>query len=90
MSFNPDWCIRPGVTLREWREENRLPLKAVARLCSMTPEQYEGIESGKRKITQVVACKLQQGTNIPARFWLNYESTYRAALAAGKEDVSDA
>jgi plasmid maintenance system antidote protein VapI len=86
--FDPDWCIRPGETLKDWREENRLGQKAAATTCAMTLEEYQRVESGKWKISRVTAAKLQQGTGIPARLWLNLERIYRAALAAGKTDVS--
>jgi plasmid maintenance system antidote protein VapI len=88
--FNPDWVIRPGETLREWREENRLGVKAAATTCARMPvETYERIEAGKRQITAPIAAMLQQGTGIPARLWLNLECAYRAGLAAGKKDASD-
>lgn len=85
--FDRDWTVRPGATLKEWREENKLPVKAMARLCSMSVEQYEGVEAGRRKVTQVVACKLAQGTGIPPRLWLRFEAMYREDLAHGRKDV---
>jgi plasmid maintenance system antidote protein VapI len=89
-SFDPDWTIAPGATLKDWREENGLGPKSAATACAMDRETFERIETGKRKITQVIACKLQQGTGIPATLWLNLEKRYRADLAAGKVDTSDA
>jgi HTH-type transcriptional regulator / antitoxin HigA len=84
-NFDPDWTISPGETLREWMEENGLPLKATATACGrMDPKQLQGILDGKRKITTVAACKLQQGTGIPARLWLNLERQFRQGLAEGK------
>lgn len=88
--WNPDWCIAPGATLRDWREENGLGQKAAATCCSMTLEVYQRLEEGKRPISQVNACKLWQGTGIPARLWLKLDQNYRAARAAGKKDVTDA
>jgi plasmid maintenance system antidote protein VapI len=57
----------------------------MATLCSLERERYEAIEAGKGKITQTTACKLQQGTGIPAKFWLKFEERFRADLKAGKK-----
>lgn len=87
--FDPDWCIRPGETLREWREEHHLGTRAAATTCGrMTRETYERIEAGKQPITRDIAARLQHGTGIPGTLWLNLERIYRAGLSAGKKDVS--
>lgn len=89
MKFDPDWVISPGETLRDWMRENgfvlgdRVLLKPLATTCSMTPEQLQRILDGK-PLGQVAACKLQQGTGIPARLWLNLERAFRQGLAEGK------
>jgi plasmid maintenance system antidote protein VapI len=89
--FDPDWTIAPGVTLREWREENKLPASAAATCCGRMPlAMYEAIESGKRKITDQIAEALAHGTGIPASFWLNFERRYRADLKAGRKDTTHA
>lgn len=88
MSFDPDWVIAPSQTLKDWREENRLGIRSAATTCAMTPEEYERVEAGKRKITITVAAKLAYGTGIPGKLWLNLERVYRAGLAAGKADVT--
>jgi plasmid maintenance system antidote protein VapI len=88
--YDPDWTIAPGATLRDWREENRLGVKAAATTCAMDVNTYERIESGKKPIGQVTACKLQQGTGIPATLWLNLERHYRADIKAGRKDTTDA
>jgi plasmid maintenance system antidote protein VapI len=89
--FDPDWCISPGETLRDWRKENRLDVKTAAGACARMPvDWYEEIEAGKRRINAVTAAALEHGTYIPARLWLNLERAYRVGLAAGKKDVSDA
>jgi len=43
--FDPDWCICPGETLREWREENHLGVKAAATTCGRMPADMYGIGS---------------------------------------------
>lgn len=91
MTFDPDWTIAPGETLREWREENKLGTKAAATTCAgMARGRYEAIESGQEKITADIAAALAHGTGIPATLWLNLERRYRADLKAGKTDTTDA
>ena len=85
--FDPDWCIAPGSTLQEWREDNQLPVKAAAKACGrMDPKMFTRIETGMERITEKLARQLEAGTQIPARLWLNMERYYRKALAAGKKD----
>lgn len=83
--FDPDWCIHPGATLRDWREENGLPTKAAATACARMPvEMYERIEAGEQKITDEIAAALAHGTGITASLWRNLERNFRAGLKAGK------
>lgn len=83
--FNPDWVIHPGETLREWREDNHLPVTAAAVTCAHMPvDLYRGIEAGTESIDEQVAAGLAHGTGIPASLWLNLERIFRAGLAEGK------
>ena len=83
--FNPDWVVHPGSTLREWREENHLPVEAAATACAGMPRDlYERVEAGDQPITPTIADALAWGTHIPATLWLNLERIFRAGLAAGK------
>lgn len=83
--FNPDWVIHPGSTLREWREENHLPVAAAATVCGRMPLfLYERVEAGTEPIDDQIAVALAHGTSIPATLWLNLERIFRAGLAAGK------
>lgn len=89
MSFDPDWTIAPGETLREWCEENNLPYKAAATACGRMPvEMFEKIISGKQRITKVIAGALEHGTGISASLWLNLERRYRADLKAARKDTT--
>lgn len=83
--LDPDWTIHPGETLREWREEHKLGVKAAATVCGrMDVKVYEAVESGKRRITKTIAAQLERGTYIPARLWLRLEKRFRADLKAGR------
>ncbi len=95
-SFDPDWCMRPGVHLRELMDHSGLKgdfgTRTIAKLSGLDVEVVEGILSGKRRITKNIAARLATGTQplaISAQMWLNLENTYRAALKAGKKDISN-
>ncbi|WP_037409721.1 transcriptional regulator [Candidatus Solirubrobacter pratensis] len=86
--FDPDWVIAPGETLKEWREENKLGVKAAATTCArMSVDLYTAIEAGEQPITDTIADALHFGTGIPKRLWLNLERIYREGLKAGKTRV---
>ncbi len=85
--FDPDWVVAPGETLKEWREDNGLPLRAAAKACYLNPETYEGVEAGTEPITEDMAQRLALGTQITAPLWLNLERVYRTGLKAGKKSM---
>lgn len=83
-TWDPDWVISPGETLRDWLDENHLSANVAARTCRMGSYELRGILEGRLKIDRVRAEKLQAGTMIPARLWLNLERQFRQGLAEGK------
>lgn len=83
MTWQPDYAVAPGETLREWAEEHSQDATTLALACRrMKLETLEGILAGTTEITAVLAGALQAGTGIPARFWLNLERAYRAKVPA--------
>lgn len=89
-SFEPDWCIRPGLTLAEAIADLHLPSRAIERLTGLGPERLAAILAGE-PITETDAEGLARIPIFPsARFWLALEHNYRAALGAGRRDVSNA
>lgn len=88
--WNPDYCVRPGLTLAELLEDIGLPMGSYARLTGLPEKRILEIVAGS-PISEEDATGLAR---IPigspsARFWLALEHNYRVALAAGKKDVSD-
>lgn len=85
--FDPDWCIRPGVHLREFMEESNLSSRIVASVCGTTPEVIDGILDGTERITAKISDGLSR-LGISSTFWLNLERIYRDGLERGKTDLS--
>ncbi len=88
--WDPNWVVSPGETLLDWMEENGLVVNErplvplMAKVCSLTPKELQGILEGKLHIGTVRAAKLAVGTRIPARLWLNLERQFRQGLGEGK------
>jgi len=81
--------MRPGLTLEEEIGELKLPMVSWARLTGLSEDRLRNIIAGG-PITVADAEGLARMPNGPsARFWLALEHNYRAALAAGKKDISD-
>lgn len=85
--FDPDWVVAPGETLKEWRDENGLPVGPAAKACGIDRGLLRRIEAGSARITPAIAERLAMGTSIPAFLWLNLEKVYRKGLEEGKVRV---
>lgn len=89
VKWDPDWCLRPGVTLQEEMDELRLPMVSWAKITGLSEDRIRGIIAGE-PITEDDAAGLgRMPAGASARFWMALERNYRAALAAGKRDISD-
>lgn len=87
--FDPDWCMRPGVLLAEELKAWGLKSPSAASKVSGLPQEViDGVLNGSVEITEPIAEGLAR-IGGGARLWLNAERIYRAALAAGKKDLSD-
>jgi plasmid maintenance system antidote protein VapI len=82
-TFNPDWCVAPGETLRDWRVEHHLTCPQAAERAHMTASNWVKLERGELPITEHLAAKLAVVTDTTAQFWLNRETLYREGLERG-------
>jgi hypothetical protein len=93
--FDPDWCVAPAATLRDWMEENEQGpgdlATGVTRGCEKhLAEATRLVEDvlSRRPLTERHAWLLEQATGIRARFWRAHEGAYRDGLARGLKDVT--
>jgi len=87
--FEPDWCVAPAATLREWLDDHGIASATVAE--GMTaPDTAAAVNAtlDRRPLDDGTAGKLEQATQVPARMWLALERDYRAGLAAGLTDAT--
>lgn len=82
-SFDPDWVVHPGATLKDWFEEMGVPL-SVATHYGITERTLKRLFEGKQRITPTLAQRLCDLTHVGAPFWLALEHNFRVGLAAGK------
>jgi HTH-type transcriptional regulator / antitoxin HigA len=76
-----DWAVAPGEILQEALEERDLSQSELARRMDRPVKTVNEIVNGKAAITPDTAIQLELTLGIPASFWNNLESRYRAYLA---------
>jgi HTH-type transcriptional regulator/antitoxin HigA len=88
VTFDPDWTIAPGETVREWLAENGLSVRVAARACGLDVDVLERLLVGDEPLTEDIAHRLKALTLVPASFWLNAERRYRRDLELGRIDTT--
>lgn len=80
-SYQPDYAVPPGATLREALEEKGISQSDLAQRTGMAEKTISQIVNGIAPLTFDTAEKLEMALGIPARFWNKHELSYREALA---------
>lgn len=86
--YNPDYAIAPGVTIKEEMEALGLSPRELSFILGITEAELSDLFIGKTIITSELASRIEIVTEVPARFWLNYESQYRQGLSIGLSDAT--
>lgn len=84
-SFEPDFAIPPGETLKEVMESLEMSQKELATRTGLTVQTINRIFKGEQPITYETANRLELSTGVPARMWNNLEAQYREQLAKMEE-----
>lgn len=77
-SFEPDYAIAPGATLRESLDERGISQVELSILTGLAEKTIDQIINGVVPITHEIAERLEIATSIPARFWNRRELAFRA------------
>lgn len=80
-TFQPDYAIPPGETLRELLDEKGLSQSDLARRTGMAEKTISQIMTGDAPISLDTATKLELVLGTPASFWNSRELAYRESLA---------
>lgn len=84
-SFEPDYAIPPGETLKETVESIGMTQAELSKRTGLTVQSINRIYKGEQPIIYETANKLELVTGVPARFWNNLEAKYREQLEKTKE-----
>lgn len=85
LTFEPDYAVAPGETLREVMESLGMNLKELAHRTGLTEQTLIRIFKGEQPITFETANRLELVTGVPAKFWNNLEAQYREQLIKHEE-----
>lgn len=66
----------PGTILREELKERGIKQKVFAEMIGMRPSHLNALLHGARNISPLVATRIENALQIPARVWLNLQSNY--------------
>lgn len=80
-TFEPDFAIPPGETLKEVIASLGMSQKELAARTGLTEQSVHRIFKGVQAITFETANRLELTTGVPAGFWNNLESQYRTQQA---------
>ncbi|MDX9980597.1 MAG: ImmA/IrrE family metallo-endopeptidase [Lentisphaeria bacterium] len=76
-TFEPDYAVAPGETLREVMESLGMSQADLARRTELTNMTVGRILRGEQPITYGTANRLELATGVPARLWNNLEMQYQ-------------
>lgn len=89
LEYKPDRVSPPGDTLQDILDERGISQTELAARLDRSEKNLSQVVNGKAPITPQLALDLELALGVPARFWLNRESTYREALAREAESPLD-
>lgn len=93
--FEPNWTMHPGVHLREWLADAKVPPYLFAKVAGIDRDVFDDIVDchPDAVITEDIANRIHHasctvGVGPSAAFWMNADANYRKALARGAKDTS--
>ncbi len=81
LSFQPDYAVAPGATLKEALEERGISQSEFSQRADMSEKTVSQIINGVAPITLETAEKLEMVLGIPASYWNRRELSYRESLS---------
>jgi HTH-type transcriptional regulator / antitoxin HigA len=85
-TFRPDYVVPPGATLRETLDVKGITQADLAARTGLAEKTISQIVNGIAPITYETSEKLELALGIPASFWNQRETTYRAGLLRVEEN----
>ena len=85
-SFQPNYAVRPGETLRETLDSLGMTQAELAERTGRPKKTINEVISGKAAITAETALQFERVLGVPASFWNNLERNYQETLARLREE----
>lgn len=81
-----EFIVPTGKIIKEYLDEYNVSQKELAARIGMSEKHISNLLNGSSRITEEFSLKLEKVlTDIPASYWLNYETKYREELARQNE-----
>lgn len=84
-AFRPTYAVPPGDTLVEMLEQRAMTQTDLARRLGVSLKHTNQVIKGAASISAELSLGLEKVLDVPASFWLNRESLFRAAIARQSE-----
>ena len=84
-SYQPDYAVPPGATLRETIDHYGISQAELAERTGRPKKTINEIIQGKAAITPETALQFERVLKVPDSFWNNLERNYQQALARHRE-----
>jgi addiction module HigA family antidote len=81
-----EFIVPTGKIIKEYLDENSISQKELSVRIGISEKHISNLLNGNSRLTEEFALKLEKVfVNIPASYWLNYETKYREMLARDEE-----
>ncbi|MBI5470607.1 HigA family addiction module antidote protein [Candidatus Kaiserbacteria bacterium] len=81
LSYNPDFAIHPGETLREELDLASISQVELVQRTGLSEKHISQIINGEASVTPDTAIKLERSLGIAAEFWANLQKNYDVTVA---------
>lgn len=83
-----EFLVPTGNIIKEYLNEYEITQKDLSKRTGLSEKHISHLLNGDSRLTEDVALKLEKVLpNIPASYWLNYETKYQEYLARQKEEI---
>jgi HTH-type transcriptional regulator / antitoxin HigA len=86
--MSENFMVHTGSIIKEYLEELGMSQKDCAKRLGISEKHFSNLLNGKHRLTEDIAIKFEKiFHNVPASYWLNYESKYREYLK--REEINN-
>jgi Zn-dependent peptidase ImmA (M78 family)/plasmid maintenance system antidote protein VapI len=86
VEFSPSWASPPGETILEILSQRDVEVEEFSSIVGIDLKYCERLLAGYESITGEIAKNIELVTEVPAKFWLKREASYRKQLDSNKDE----